>query len=178
MKYAVKTSMLVIVSFFVFVLASGVSAAELAAPLKPLAFLVGRWDGGGVVADTGGTAKGFSTITVEANGGVLLRKDHTALFDKAGKLTGGFDQVMMIYPDAGGVRADYSDGQHLIHYTSARVEPGRSVEFIGDARPGAPTFRLRYEIEGPDVLTVTFGVVPPGQTTFQPIATGELHRAK
>lgn len=158
---------------------SGVaSAAELAGPLKPLAFLVGRWEGGGAVADTGAAAKGVSVISVEANGGVILRKDHTDLFDKAGKPSGGFDQIMMVYPDAQGVRGEYSDGQHLIHYGSAKVEAGKSVEFTSVAQPGAPTFRLRYDVEGPDALKVTFGMIPPGQTAFQPIAVGELHRAR
>ncbi len=96
------------------------SAATLAPALRPLQFLVGTWDGGkGVVADTGGTSSGVSTLTVEADGAVLLRKDHTDLFDKAGKPSGGFDQIMMIYVEGETLHADYQGGGHLIHYVSA-----------------------------------------------------------
>ena len=52
---------------------------------------------------------------------------------------GGFDQIMMIYPEAGTVRADYSDGVHVIHYVSAMVEPGAAVTFTSAASPHLPT---------------------------------------
>jgi hypothetical protein len=145
--------------------------------LAPIGFLVGRWTSGeGKVADTDGASRGASMITVEAGGAVLLRRDHTDLFDKAGKPSGGFDQIMMIYAEGGGLHADYSDGEHLIHYVSAEVVPGRSVAFTSAAQPGAPVFRLRYEVTGPDTLAGAFAMSPPGQSDFRPIAAGELHR--
>jgi hypothetical protein len=128
------------------------------------------------VGETGGTARGSSLITVEAGGSVLLRRDHTDLFDAAGKPMGGFDQIMMIYADVGGLRADYSDGDHLIHYVSASVSPGRSVTFTSTVHPGAPVFRLSYEVKSADTLAVAFAIAPPGQPGFRPIAAGELHR--
>jgi hypothetical protein len=146
--------------------------------LAPIGFLIGRWTGGGKVADTGGSARGVSLITAEAGGAVLLRHDHNDLFDAAGKPSGGFDQIMMIYAEAGGLRAEYSDGDHMIHYAWAEIVPGRSVSFTSAALPGAPVFRLRYELTGPDTLAVAFAVAPPGQSVFQPIATGELHRSR
>jgi hypothetical protein len=160
--------------------AASVARAEppaLQPALAPIGFLVAHWTSGeGKVADTGGTARGASTITAEAGGAVLLRRDHTDLFDKAGKPMGGFDQIMMIYADGGSLRADYSDGEHLIHYVSAEVVPGRSVAFTSTAQPGAPVFRLRYELTEPGTLSVAFAMAPPGQSAFRPIATGELHR--
>jgi hypothetical protein len=145
--------------------------------LVPIGFLVGRWTSGdGKVEETGGAARGASLITAEAGGAVLLRHDHTDLFDAAGKPAGGFDQIMMIYGEGGALRGEYSDGDHLIHYVSAEVVPGRSVAFTSAAQPGAPVFRLSYEVAGPDTLAVAFAIAPPGQTAFRPIATGELHR--
>jgi hypothetical protein len=115
--------------------------------LAPIGFLAGHWTGSdGVVADTGGRARGQSTMTPEAGGAVLLRRDHTDLFDAAGKPTGGFDQIMMIYAEGGTLHADYSDGSHLIHYTSAVVTPGKSVSFLSASNPGAPTFKLTYDL--------------------------------
>ncbi len=158
-------------------------AAASAQPLKPglagLDFLLGRWTSvaPGAVAETGGTATGVSSFTAEAGGQVILRRDHTELRDTKGAAQGGFDQLMTIWPEGGAVRADYADGTHIIHYTAAEVAPGRSVTFSSAAAPGAPAFRLTYAATAPGMMTVTFGMVPPGDAPFQPIATGSLRRA-
>ncbi len=160
---------------------AGSAVAPRAQPVKPdiagVSFLVGDWSSGrGVVADTGGTSTGSSRITIAANGAVLLRQDRTNLFDKAGKPNGGFDQIMMIYPEGGTLHGDYSDGTHIIHYTEANVVPGKSVAFSSAKQPGAPVFRLTYTLTRPNTLSVSFGMTPPGATTFNPIATGTLHK--
>jgi len=155
------------------------AAPALKPALQPLAFLVGKWDSGdGKVAETGGTSKGGSVITVESDGSVLLRRDHTELFDKAGKPAGGFHQTMIVYPDAGTIHADYVDGEgHAIHYVSAEIVAEKSVSF--SSAPGqGPVFRLTYEAKAPGALTVSFGMTPPGQSEFRPIATGTLRRVK
>ena len=147
--------------------------------LAPVAFLVGNWDSGeGKVAETGGTSKGGSIMTVESDGSAILRRDHTELFDKAGKPAGGFHQTMLIYPDGGTLKADYVDGEgHAIHYVSAAATPGKSVTFTSAAGQG-PMFRLTYDAQSADILAITFGMTPPGQSEFRPIATGTLTRAK
>jgi hypothetical protein len=152
--------------------------AEPSTPMAGLSFLVGSWSSDdGLVADTGGTSKGTSVITSEVGGAALLRRDHTDLFGKDGKQTGGFDQLMMIYADGQDIHADYTDGQHVIHYTSAVIIPGKSASF--SSAPGAgPVFRLSYEVVSPDAMQIKFGMFPPGQTMFQPIATGTVHRSK
>jgi hypothetical protein len=76
------------------------------------------------------------------------------------------------------MHAEYSDGQHLIHYTSAAVIAGKSVTSTSTVKVGIPTFQLTYELSGTDTLSVTFGLVPPGQSAFQPVATGTLNRQK
>ncbi len=152
------------------------AAAQTAASntaLADIGFLLGRWiSNDGKVADTGGTSKGSSVITAEANGAVLLRRDHTDLFDRSGKSSGGFDQIMMIYPEGGSLHADYSDGTHVIHYDSATIVPGHSVTFTSVHQPGAPVFRLTYELTGPAVLAISFAMAPPGQSEFQTVASG------
>jgi hypothetical protein len=149
--------------------------------LKPdlagLGFMVGQWKSNdGKVADTGGTSSGTSTISMEADGAVLLRRDHTETFDAKGKSTGGFDQIMTIYSENGALHADYIDGEgHVIHYASASIIAGKSVTF--DSAPGAgPPFRLVYELRAPTTLAVSFGLTQSGQ--FHPIASGTLTRAQ
>ncbi len=152
-------------------------AKKLGSELEPLGFLVGSWTAGqGRGAETGGTAMGRSTFSIEAGGGALLRRDHTALKGPDGKRAGGMDQVMLIYPEGGEVKADYSDGAHVIHYVSARVTPGRSVVFNSAPQPGVPTFRLTYEAAPGDRLAVRFEMAAPGATTFKPVAEGEMTR--
>jgi hypothetical protein len=160
-------------------MATGVQAATLTPSLQPLNFLVGAWEGAGEVSDTGGHAHGVSAITIEADGKALLRNDRNEVLDKAGKPTQAFHQMMLIYPDAGGVRADYVDGEgHVIHYGPAAIVDGKSVEFVSTAPAGAPVFRLRYDAVGADRLKISFSIQPPGQTAFQPIAVGEVHRTR
>jgi hypothetical protein len=152
--------------------------APLKGDLAGIAFLVGSWDNGkGRVAETGGTSSGSSRIGVEVGGAVLLRRDHTELFGADGKPSGSFDQIMMIYPESGTLYADYSDGEHIIHYTSAVVVPGKSVTFTSDATAAGPTFRLTYETPAADTLAVRFEMKPPGATDFKLIASGTLRKS-
>jgi hypothetical protein len=151
--------------------------ASLAAPLAGLSFLTGSWSSGrGHVADTDEDSTGSSVVTVEANGGALLRRDHTELFDKAGRSKGGFDQIMLIYAEGGTLRADYSDGSHVIHYTRVTVTPGRAVTFQSEPAAGAPAYRLKYQLQNPTTLTVDFTMAPPGGG-FRPVAFGLLSKA-
>jgi len=171
-----KASVLILSLAVLFAGSAARAEPELQPKLAEIGFLVGDWSNGqGHVAETGGASTGASKVTVEAGGGVLLRRDHTSLFDRNGKPAGGFNQVMIIYPEAGTLHADYSDGTHVIHYVTAEVRPGRAVTFTSAVQPGAPVFRLAYELTAPDALIVTFGMIPPGGG-FQPIAVGTLRR--
>ncbi|MDZ5647881.1 hypothetical protein [Nitrospirillum sp. BR 11828] len=151
----------------------------LAPALAPLDFLLGEWSGGGKTED-GGTARGTSTIHAVAGGGGLLRQDHTEVIGKDGKPVPGasFDQIMLIYPEGGGLHADYLDGQHTIHYTDAQVVPGESVTFLAAATPSSPGFRLGYAKVGPGALHVKFEMAPPGAPGFMTVAEGDVTRRK
>jgi len=160
-------------------LPAAAQSPPLAPALAPIGFLIGNWAGDdGKVADTGGTSRGTSVFAPEVGGGVMMRRDHTKLRDAQGKSSGGFDQIMMIYPEGGTLHADYSDGQHIIHYSKAKIVPGRSVVFTSSGSPGAPRFRLSYELAAPEVIAIDFAMAPPGQDAFQAIATGHMHRVE
>ncbi len=150
---------------------------QLLPSLAGAGFLVGNWASGkGHVGDAGSYASGTSSFGAAAGGSVLLRRDHTDLFDKNGHKIGGFDQLMFIYPEGGTLRAEYADGTHVIHYGSGVVTAGKSVVFTSVPQPGAPTFRLSYTVTAPDAMDVAFAVIGPGQTAYHDIATGTLHR--
>jgi len=160
-----------------FCASSALAQATLKPDLAGLGFLVGQWKSDdGKVADTGGTSSGTSTISIEADGAALLRRDRTDTFDAKGKSTGGFGQIMTIYSENGAIRADYIDGGgQVIHYTLANVVAGKSVTF--DTAPGGRrAFRLVYELRAPTTLAVSFGMVRAGQ--FHAIAIGTLTRAQ
>jgi len=154
--------------------AASAQTQSLKGGLQGLDFLVGHWSTPkqGKVADTGGSSMGESNFTSEVGGAVLLRKDHVSLYDAAGKPTGGFDIMMMIYPEAGGIRAEYADGDHIIHYTSASVNPGHAVTFLSASSPATPTFKLSYVLSKPNVIDIDFSMAPPGGADFHPIAIG------
>jgi hypothetical protein len=162
--------------FSALLVASTASAqtSSLKGGLQGIDFLVGHWSTPtrGKVADTGGGSSGESNFTPEVGGSVLLRKDHVSLYDAAGKPSGGFDIMMMIYPEAGGIHADYADGDHIIHYTSATVTPGQAVTFVSAPSPTTPTFKLSYVLSKPKVIDIDFSMAAPGSTDFHPIATG------
>jgi hypothetical protein len=159
--------------------ARGVRVQHALTPeLAPVGFLLGRWrSDDGKVADTGQASRGTSAFTVEAGGAALLRRDHTELLDRSGAVAGGLDQVMLVYAEGGRLKADYADGQHVIHYVSATVTPDRSVVFTS-AAGGGPTFRLAYELVDPKTLSVAFAMAPPGASEFRPVATGTLKKGR
>jgi hypothetical protein len=152
--------------------------AGLQPELAGIGFLLGHWTSldRGKVAETGGTSTGVVSFTSEVGGSVVLRKDHVNLYDRSGKKKGSFDILMMIYPEAGTLHADYSDGQHIIHYTSADVSAGHSVSFTSASSPQAPTFKLVFSLDDPKTLNIDFSMAPPRSDEFHPIATGKARK--
>ncbi len=50
--------------------------------------------------------------------------------------------------------------------------------YSASTAPGArPVFRLIYELKAPGSLDISFAMAP-GQTAFNPIATGTVHKAR
>jgi hypothetical protein len=156
------------------VLATPVAAQTLSAPLAGLSFLVGDWTGTGK-SENDTTDNGRSSVQPVVGGNALLRRDHTDVTDKTGKLIESFDQIMLIYPEGGTLHADYLDGTHVIHYTSATIQPGQSVQFLTGTSATAPAFRLTYSKQAAGMLAIKFEMQPPGAPQFQIVAEGDMH---
>jgi len=140
----------------------------LAAPLAPLAFMVGDWTSSG--EGQGAGAGGVSGIHPELDGRILVRRDHVLV--KAG---GAFDIFMVVYPDRGGLRAEFIDTEgHTIHY-AATPGPGPSVTFESPGAAQAPGFRLTYAAVSPDRLHIRFEIAPPGGA-YKPYSEGDVVR--
>ena len=148
----------------------------LKAAVQPLGFMVGRWSGDAGKAENGVTTKGLIAVEPAVGGAALMSRGHTDLFSAKGEPIGGFDQLLLVYPEGSDLHADYLDGDHVIHYVSAAVDPGKSVTFTTAKTPGPPRFRLTYSLRTPDTLNIKFEMQPPGAPDFQTIASGDAQR--
>ncbi len=146
-------------------------------PWAPLSFLVGRWTGVGS-GKPGEAISGGTTFELRLDGKVLLR-DNRAEYAAAepGKPNVVHSDLMVIYPDGGGFRADYFDSEgHVIHYAVSFPEPGKAVVFETDPGGKGPRFRLVYGAAPDGSLTVDFLIAPPGGE-FKSYVKGALKRA-
>lgn len=152
------------------------AAGTVATDVAPLKFLIGQWTSDGGRAQGGQALRGAFVIEPVAGGAGLLRRDRTDMLDNTGRVFRSFEQVMLIYPESGHVRADYFDGTHVIHYADAITEPGRSVRFVTPAGAPGPAFSLTYRITTSARLATRFEMAAPGQHDMHIVAEGESVR--
>jgi hypothetical protein len=149
-------------------LLSVVQAAE-PVELRPLAFLVGEWDGTG--NGRPGSGAGIATFSWSLQDRVMLRTSYAEYPAASGQPPVRHDDLMIIYAARGGVRADYFDDEgHVIHYGVRTPADGQAV-FLSDAVTGEPTYRLTYKQVSDDVVDGTFEIADPGTTVFKPYLT-------
>jgi hypothetical protein len=114
----------------------------------PFSFLIGEWVGAG-----SGSAGEFS-LQPDLQGNVLVRKN------VATAPTGRHEDLMVIYPEAPGLRAIYFDNEgHVIHYRVTAAES--QAVFTSEEGPG-PRFRLTYRKNPDGTVRTIFEIAPPG----------------
>lgn len=137
------------------------SKAQTADPWQPLQFLVGEWTAEG--SGQPGQGSGSFSFRFDLDRKILIRlnrsdypatKDHPAFSHR---------DLMVVYADAKSARlsAIYFENEgHVIEYAVKALADG-GVEFVSDAAPGSPRFRLTYTklLEG--ALAVKFEIAPP-----------------
>lgn len=153
---------------------SAVFAVE-PAELQPLSFLVGEW----ITPDPGqaGAGSGTAVFRRGLQDRVIVRTSYAEYPAAGGKPGSRHDDLMIIYAEDGGVRADYYDNEgHVIRYAVQSPAAGEAV-FLSEAGDGEPRFRLSYKLESTGILKGEFSIAPPGTPEdFKPYLTWEAHK--
>jgi hypothetical protein len=137
---------------------TGAIRAERPAPLAPLQFLIGEWEG---IGDQAG-ATGRFTFAPSVQDRVIVRTNYSNTPPGGGKPGSRHDDLMVIYLVAGVIRAEYFDSEgHVIRYV-AETRAGEVV-FLSEITPLEPRYRLTYTGKSPTTLDGKFDVAPPGK---------------
>jgi hypothetical protein len=85
---------------------------------------------------------------------------------------------MMIYEDAGRVKAEYFDSEaHIIRYVAETK--GAEVVLLSEVRPSEPRYRLTYTQMSATTLLGKFDVAPPGKPdAFAPYLSWTARKVK
>ncbi|HMA34385.1 MAG TPA: hypothetical protein VKY74_07860 [Chloroflexia bacterium] len=124
--------------------------------------LFGRWVGTG--DGTPGQGTGWFTFALDLQGQILVRTNHAEYPATASQPAYVHDDLLIVYQDPAGAagRAIYFDNEgHVIDYTTITVTE-HTVQLLSAPVPALPRYRLTYTPTGPDALTLTFEIAPPG----------------
>ncbi|HWZ45945.1 MAG TPA: hypothetical protein VNW97_20905 [Candidatus Saccharimonadales bacterium] len=142
--------------------AASVANVGEATPWADWGFLLGNWTLGEGGGKPGQGASGTVSFTVDLQGHVIVRKNHSEYASVNGKPPVIHDDRMTIYEEGGATRAIYWDNEgHVIHYTVGLSADKKKITFLSDKTPGAPAFRLTYEDAKPGTVYVGFEIAPP-----------------
>jgi hypothetical protein len=149
---------------FLLPLALSAQPAKVDPRWTPLEFLIGNWvgEGGGGPGQGSG---GFSFLP-DQNGAVLIRRNFANYPATKDKPAISHTDLMIVYRDSGATqpRAIYfDDEEHTIHYAVEPSSDGNSVQFVSDAVPSQPRYRLTYRKTGPDRVSIQFEIASDGQ---------------
>ena len=150
------------------------ASAQSKVTLAPLQFLLGEWEG---VGDQAGATGGFAFAS-SVQDRVIVRTNYSITPAKGSTPASRHDDVMVIYVDAGAIKADYIDSEdHVIRY-SVEARPD-AVVFVSEITPAEPRYRLRYTRTSAATLTGTFEIAPPGRPeAFGPYLSWTARKTK
>jgi len=130
----------------------------------PFAYLLGDWVGEG--GGQPGQGTGEFSFHFDLQNRILVRKSYAAYPPTKDRPAFQHDDLMVVYrdSDSGPPRAIYFDSEgHVIHYSVAASSDQKRIEFVSEALPASPRYRLTYVITGSDTLTLKFEIAPPGK---------------
>lgn len=138
-------------------------------------FLMGDWVSDGPAIQ----GSGAFSFRPELDGRVLVRRNRADLPASPEHSSASHADLLLLYPEAGALRAEYFDNEgHVIHYRASVANDGKSATFVSDPAAGAPRFRLSYALLAGERVRVRFEIAPPGQPDgFKTYVEGTVHRA-
>jgi hypothetical protein len=162
----------------VFVAAVGLTAAGRAqtqTDLSALAFLLGDWDAVGLPRGESG-AFNFSLAVQDR---IIVRTNYAKYPAREGKPATRHDDLMVIFVEGGGIKADYFDSEkHVIHYI-VEVRGPRDVVFVSEPKESEPRYRLAYSLGADGLLKGTFETAASrSPDDFKPLLTWSARKLK
>jgi hypothetical protein len=156
------------------IMLTGTARGESPATLASLQFLLGQWEG---IGDQAGATGGF-TFALGVQDRVIVRTNYSNAPANGGKPASRHDDLMVIYIDAGVIKADYFDSEsHVIRYV-AEARSGEVV-FVSEIKPSEPRYRLSYSRGSATTLKGTFEVAPPEKpAAFAPYLSWAARKVK
>jgi hypothetical protein len=171
-----KTILLLVTVFFC--LSGSVSAQvnALDSLWRPLLFLMGNWVGDG--SGKPGEGKGAYSFAFDLEKNILVRKNHNEFPATATRPAAVHDDLMIVYPEQGMLRAIYFDNErHVIRYAVSVSAAGDTVIFLRESSKTVPRFRLSYVKKGDASVSIVFDMaMPKAPDSFRTYLTGSAHR--
>jgi hypothetical protein len=123
---------------------------------------LGEWVGEG--DGLPGQGIGGSKFYLDLQDRICIRTNYAKFEATKERPAFSHDDLMVIYQEAGTVRAEYFDNEgHVIHYTAAFSENSNALIFTSESKPTEPRFRLTYQKEPDEALKLKFEIAPPGK---------------
>jgi hypothetical protein len=145
-------------------LAVAARAQESTKAWTPFEYLLGDWVGEG--GGQPGQGSGGFTFLPDLQNHILVRKNYAAYPATKDRPAFKHEDLMVVYKDSENAppRAIYFDSEgHVIHYSVTISPDHKTIEFVSEALPSSPRYRLTYLMSGSDALTLKFDVAPPGK---------------
>ena len=153
---------------------TGAARGESPTTLASFQFLLGQWEG---IGDQAG-ATGRFTFAAGVQDRVIVRTNYSNTPATGDKPMSRHDDLMVIYIDAGVVKADYFDSEnHVIRYV-AEARSGE-VMLLSEIKPSELRYRLTYTRDSATTLIGKFEVAPPGKPeSFTPYLSWTARKLK
>jgi len=153
------------------------AAPQQTNPLHRLDFLVGHWTGEG--SGTPGNSLGEFSFEWDLKQNVLIRRSFAEYPATKDRPASRHDDFMIVFAEDNKLKADYFDTEgHVIRYSITSTANGNEIQFLSDAVPRTPRYRLTYtKGNNPTSMKLKFEISSPDKPdAFASYIDATLHR--